>query len=177
MPKSVSGLAETLRSRRDELGLSQESLARATGLSRSVVSRMERNAGNPLLSTLEILAMGLDLDVRILLAPEPNSKLVKSNQTPLVRVGGNIHRLRKKIGKRGLSQEKLSMLSGHFRTYITELEMARNSPSIADLESIADQLGVQVIDLLEPLDEVDYQTRVERFEKAGGDPQGKESSQ
>lgn len=166
--KSAAALADALRWHRKKQHLSQESLCEAVGLSRSAVAQLERCAANPLLSTLERLAAALDIDVRDLFRAEAESTLLKSDQPALVRAGGNVARLRKKIGKRGMSQETLSKLSGHFRTYVTELEMGRASPAVADLESIAEHIGVQAIDLLEPLEEADYQKYVERFEKTHG---------
>jgi transcriptional regulator with XRE-family HTH domain len=162
----VAVLAAGLRRHRQDHKYTQESLSEAVGLRRNAIALIERGRANPLLSTLESLAKALDIDIRDLFLADGAPAFSRSDQPALVRAGGNVARLRKKIGKRGLSQENLSKLSGHFRTYVTELEMGRASPSLADLESIAGQIGAQVVDLLEPLEEAAFLMYSERFEKS-----------
>jgi transcriptional regulator with XRE-family HTH domain len=53
-----------LRELRDELGLTQEQLAKQTGLSAEVISRIENGHGNPTAETLERVLAGLDVSAR-----------------------------------------------------------------------------------------------------------------
>ena len=55
------------------------------------------------------------------------------------RVGLNIRNLR---NSRGLSQEQLGLAAEVDRSYISEVELAKNSASLDVLERIADALGV-----------------------------------
>ena len=55
------------------------------------------------------------------------------------RVGLNVRNLR---NSRGLSQEQLALVAEVDRSYISEIELAKNSASIDVLERIADALGV-----------------------------------
>ncbi|QEE36311.1 helix-turn-helix transcriptional regulator [Octadecabacter sp. SW4] len=55
------------------------------------------------------------------------------------RVGLNVRNLR---SSRGLSQEQLALAADVDRSYISEIELAKNSASIDVLERIADALGV-----------------------------------
>jgi transcriptional regulator with XRE-family HTH domain len=170
-PKSAAKLPQALKKRRGELGLSQEALAESAGLSRGLVARLERSPANPLLSTLDKLARALNTDVQDLLRAdaafgEPRRQLA------LLRVGGNIAKLRNAPTaerKKKLSQEVLSKLSGHFRTYVTELEMARNSPTLNDLDSVASGLSVDAIVLFDAIDDSEYKRRLKRFESDRSD--------
>lgn len=53
-------LGRKLAERRIELGLSQESLARKTGLQQGDISRIERGTGNPTFGKLSAVAAGLE---------------------------------------------------------------------------------------------------------------------
>lgn len=55
------------------------------------------------------------------------------------RVGLNVRNLR---SSRELSQEQLALAADVDRSYISEIELAKNSASIDVLERIADALGV-----------------------------------
>ncbi|WP_102870188.1 helix-turn-helix domain-containing protein [Phaeobacter inhibens] len=55
------------------------------------------------------------------------------------RVGLNVRNLR---NSRGLSQEQIALAAEVDRSYISEIELAKNSASIDVLERIADALGV-----------------------------------
>lgn len=59
--------AANLRARRDELGLTQDGLARACGLHRTEISLLERSRRSPQLETLVLLAHGLQIPPRDLL--------------------------------------------------------------------------------------------------------------
>ena len=58
----VEQLANNLRSRRDEAGLSQERLAELCDLDRTEISLLERGERSPRLDTLVQLARGLKLN-------------------------------------------------------------------------------------------------------------------
>ncbi|WP_096869098.1 helix-turn-helix domain-containing protein [Phaeobacter piscinae] len=59
-------------------------------------------------------------------------------------IGLNIRNLR---SSRGLSQEQLALAADVDRSYISEIELAKNSASIDVLERIADALQVDPKDL------------------------------
>ena len=61
-------LAQNLRQRRQKLGISQEELARRSGVHRTYVGAVERAERNISLAILELLAEGLDCDPNELLA-------------------------------------------------------------------------------------------------------------
>lgn len=60
-------LAENIKRRRQEIGLSQEGLALAAEVDRSYVSQIEREIGNPSLLILCRLADVLKVDLTLLL--------------------------------------------------------------------------------------------------------------
>ncbi|WP_250277249.1 helix-turn-helix domain-containing protein [[Clostridium] colinum] len=71
--KELNSIASRLKSRREELGLSLESLANKTGLSRSTLQRYETGSiANIPLDKLEILSKGLDLSVTEFLGLKDN---------------------------------------------------------------------------------------------------------
>ncbi|MFC7633849.1 helix-turn-helix domain-containing protein [Paraburkholderia humisilvae] len=146
--ETLACIASTLRRRRGELNLSQEALAAASGMSRARLNRIEQNlADNMRLSTLARLAEGLQFDIRNLLdgaAIRPHRRL---SLEPQLRVMGNVAHLRQEAG---LSQEDLSLGSGHFRAYVSRLEGLRIDPTVTALVSIAARLGVPVVDLFRP---------------------------
>ena len=55
-------LANAVRLRRNDLDISQEDLARMSGLHRTYVGAIERGERNVSLATLEVLAEGLGVD-------------------------------------------------------------------------------------------------------------------
>jgi transcriptional regulator with XRE-family HTH domain len=67
-------LATNLRTRRKELGLSQERLALDAEIDRTFVSQIERGISNPSLRILFQLAEQLDTEVTTLLVAPPKSK-------------------------------------------------------------------------------------------------------
>lgn len=67
-------LAANLRTRRTELGLSQERLALDADIDRTFVSQIERGIGNPSLRILCQLAEQLGMEVSALLVPAPKPK-------------------------------------------------------------------------------------------------------
>lgn len=64
------------------------------------------------------------------------------------RISVNMNRLRI---ARGLSQEKLGELADFHRTYVSQLERCVTNISVDGLERLAAALGVDVVDLLQPL--------------------------
>ena len=55
-----------LVARRQHLGLSQDDIARVTGLTQATLSRMERGVGDPRLSTIQQSARALGMDLRLI---------------------------------------------------------------------------------------------------------------
>ena len=62
-------------------------------------------------------------------------------------VGRNVRRLREKSG---LTQEKLSEVSGFSQQYISGLEQGRRNPTIVTLHELAKALGANHMDLVRP---------------------------
>lgn len=63
MHSALERLADCIRNRRKLLGMSQEMLAEKTGLSLSLIRRIERKAANPTLTNLEKIASVLGEDI------------------------------------------------------------------------------------------------------------------
>lgn len=63
------------------------------------------------------------------------------------RVAANIRRLRK---AKGLSQEQLAEVAQFHRTYVSQLERCVTNISIDGLERLAQAMGVDITDLLQP---------------------------
>ncbi|MCW1935074.1 helix-turn-helix domain-containing protein [Pararhodobacter zhoushanensis] len=61
--RDATGLSQMLRSRRRELGLTQEQLGQRAGLAAKHVSRIENGTHEPKVSTLFALISALDLDL------------------------------------------------------------------------------------------------------------------
>ncbi|WP_087750584.1 XRE family transcriptional regulator [Paraburkholderia caledonica] len=160
---TVALLGQTLRARRKELSLSQDTLSARSGVSRRAIIRIELAAAGeppdtvPRLSTLDMLAQALQLDVQDLALGNVGGERAFCDQISLVRVAGNIARIRKELG---LSQERLSGLSGRFREYVHRIEVLGFNPRISDLESITAALNCSVADLLAPIPEDEYKLRL-----------------
>lgn len=60
-------IAQAVKSRRAELGLSQEVLADSAGIDRTYASQIERSIANPSLSVLCSIACALDITLRDLI--------------------------------------------------------------------------------------------------------------
>lgn len=60
-------------------------------------------------------------------------------------VGRNVRRVRERTG---LTQEKLSEISGFSQQYISGLEQGRRNPTIVTLYELSQALGVSHIELL-----------------------------
>lgn len=75
-----------------------------------------------------------------------------SSQNKLARARGRIaFNLRDLRLKSGLPQDTLSANAGISQTFFSQVETGRRNISVDTLERIADALGVDVIDLLQPL--------------------------
>ncbi|MDT4828084.1 helix-turn-helix protein [compost metagenome] len=77
-----------------------------------------------------------------------------SHQPPHVldarkRISANLKRMRL---QQGLSQEKAAELADFHRTYVSQLERCVTNISIDGLERLASALGVDIIELLRPID-------------------------
>lgn len=77
----------------------------------------------------------------------PSKPSKKPSQSARQRVAANIRRLRK---GEGLSQEELADAAEFHRTYISQLERCVTNISIDGLERLAEVLGVDILDLLQP---------------------------
>lgn len=67
MSSVLEGLAKQMKNRRKQMNISQEELARQTGLSLSLIRGIERRAANPTLSSLEKIAAAFEISVPELL--------------------------------------------------------------------------------------------------------------
>jgi transcriptional regulator with XRE-family HTH domain len=65
--KSLSALGDRIRSRREKLKLSQESLADRCGFDRTYISMLERGRRNPAFVNLIKLAEGLEMPLSTLI--------------------------------------------------------------------------------------------------------------
>lgn len=79
------------------------------------------------------------------------------NQIPHIqsarkRISYNLKRLRI---EQGLSQEKAAELADFHRTYVSQLERCVTNISIDGLERLAQALGVDVLELLKPIEAKD----------------------
>ena len=62
-------------------------------------------------------------------------------------VGRNVRRIRL---ARGLTQERLSEVSGFTQQYISGLERERRNPTVVTLFELAQALGAKPVDLIDP---------------------------
>lgn len=63
--RDATGVNQALRSRRKELGLTQEELGQRAGLAAKHVSRIENGTHEPKISTLLALVSALELDLAL----------------------------------------------------------------------------------------------------------------
>ena len=142
---AAAQLAHRLRDLRDQKGMSQDTLAKVSNVSRPSITAIERGGSNPRMETLDRLARALDIDVLELIANEALPRRPSDDRPSLERIARNVNRLRTALG---VSQEALSQRSQHFRTYVGNLERYMVNPSLADVEAIASALEVAVETLL-----------------------------
>ena len=67
------GLAQSVKLRRKELGLSQEELAELAEIDRTYASQIERGVANPSLEVLYRVARSLEIELPSLLMPKSGS--------------------------------------------------------------------------------------------------------
>lgn len=77
-------LPRRLRAARRDLGLSLEAVAKVSGVSRSMVSQIERGTSSPTLTTLWHLTRALDMPLPDLLAPETSDLVEVFTVSPQV---------------------------------------------------------------------------------------------
>lgn len=63
MSNALEGIAKQMKNRRKQMGISQEELAKRTGLSLSLIRGIERQAANPTLSSLEKISDAFDISL------------------------------------------------------------------------------------------------------------------
>lgn len=162
--ESTEHLGETLRRYRELGGFTQESLAKQAGISRTGLALIERGVErNVRLTTLELLANVLGLDIIDLLARPGAAPHGPCPQEFFIRAACNISRYRKRAG---LSQEELSELAHRYRTFVPSLEQLHAMPNVVGLEALTKPLGVSVIDLLMPVSDDEYEERRARLPRS-----------
>nr|WP_166175707.1 helix-turn-helix transcriptional regulator [Altererythrobacter segetis] len=67
-------------------------------------------------------------------------------------VGLNFRKLR---AAKGLTQERVSELTGISQQYLSSLEAGRRNPTVVTLFELTDPLGAMPMDLLRPIEEAD----------------------
>lgn len=72
----------------------------------------------------------------------------KNHTSARERIAYNLRELRKKSG---FPQDTLAAAAGISQTFLSQVETGRNNISVDKLEQIAGALGVDVVDLLQPL--------------------------
>jgi len=77
------------------------------------------------------------------MSPKPSTKASSAR----ARVAANIRYLRQ---ANGLSQEQLAEMAEFHRTYVSQLERCVTNISIDGLERLAQALGVDIVELLQP---------------------------
>lgn len=153
-------LAGRLKELRNQKGISQDALSRASGLTRVTLAAMERGSSNPRLSNLEQLAKALHVDVLDLFLARPTNEQVPVPDECSLRIAKSVNRFRVSAA---LSQEALSTSSGHFRTYVGNLEHQRVKPRVNDLEQIAEVLGIDIASFLQPLSKAEAKGEMQKM--------------
>lgn len=83
-------LASSLRAARKARGLSLDAAAKLSGVSRSMVSQIERGESSPTVATLWALTQALQLDFAGLLEgrPTPGIEIIRAGNAPVIARGG-----------------------------------------------------------------------------------------
>lgn len=139
--------AQNVKDHRIRLGVSQVELSHAAGLGRNTVPNIELRAVNVRLDTVNRLAVALDVDPCILLAPMTNRFAVGYKERALDEaVSSNLRNLRARLG---MSQEETSAAAGLVRNYVYKIE-SRNVAAVTldTLDALAGALQVQCWQLL-----------------------------
>lgn len=82
--ETAINLGNQIRMLRDQRSLSQQALAKASGISRNTLSLIERGLTSPTVSTLKGLAQALGVEINAFFQPYQESKVIftKANQRP-----------------------------------------------------------------------------------------------
>jgi DNA-binding XRE family transcriptional regulator len=149
-------IANHVRSRRLEIGLTVGQLAERTGISKGMLSKIENAQTSPSLSTLERLSMALDMPVTSLfrgLAEERDAVFVKAGTGPeIVRKGT----------RAGHTYQLLGTLRGPYKRVEPLLVSLVESTEVFPLFQHA---GVEMLYLLEGVMEYSYGREHYRMEK------------
>ncbi len=126
-------IGRSLRARRIASGMSMSELARVSGLSKTIIGRIEAGSGNPSVETLWRIAHALAIPLGSLLGedPEPRVRVVRARRTA-----------------GGMSMSELARASGLSKTIIGRIEAGSGNPSVETLWRIAHALAVPLGSLL-----------------------------
>ena len=86
LTSATTSIARSIKAHREARGLSLSALARDTGLSKTILSKLETGDGNPSLETLWRLARAFDIPLGTLLGEgdPPKSRLILADEGTLV---------------------------------------------------------------------------------------------
>lgn len=144
----ASRLSERLLTIRKRRGFSQDQLASKASMPRPNLGRVENGQrANLRLSTLSRLADALEVDVVDFFLERSADEQRPEKDDVEKRLVAAVKRLR---AEAGLSQEALSVKAHRFRTYVGRLENGAASPMLVDLQDLAEALGVDIPQLLQP---------------------------
>ncbi|MDI6894619.1 MAG: helix-turn-helix domain-containing protein [Bacillota bacterium] len=121
-------VGNTVRTLREQKGITVTDLARATGLSPAHISEIERGRTAPSIRTLEKLARALGVSAGVLV------RSVGANG-----VGEKLRRLRERLG---LTQKGVAEKAGVSYGLIGQIESGRTQSSVTTLSLLAEALGV-----------------------------------
>ncbi|MFL9965245.1 helix-turn-helix transcriptional regulator [Paraburkholderia sediminicola] len=133
--------AQNVENHRTRLGVSQVELARAAGLGRNTVPNIETKAVNVRLDTVNRLAIALDIDPCLLLAPSSSRSAVGYSERSLDElVAQNLKKLRSRLG---LAQEETAAAAGLVRNYVYKIESKKITVTLDTLDALAQALQVE----------------------------------
>lgn len=120
-------IAANMRTARDERGWSLRELAIRTGLSKAILSNVERGTANPALETLTRIARGLSIPVSQLIAsPSEVHVIRRGDERPTVRDGSmTTDFLFASNDHRGFELYELTIPSGRISTWHSHLSTTR----------------------------------------------------
>lgn len=102
--RAGEGIGQRIRRRRRDLGLTQKSLALASGVNQGFISQIERGLAKPRRRTIDALAVALDLPQGVLIGGGPDHDTPQPLETREIPLLGSIP-----AGPPGESQEQLEM--------------------------------------------------------------------
>lgn len=130
-------VCDDLKLLRKGVGMTQDQLAEAIGVTKSRISQIERSKSNITLETLEQIVVAI-----------VQRKSAKQSMSFVVRVGAKISELRK---QQHYTQNKLGELSGLGRATIARIERADEATSVDQLEQVSRALGLEPKTFIEGL--------------------------